>query len=303
MKKKTPFAVRTVGLAAVLLLSGCIRIAPLNPENPQGMNPPDAGLTAADPSVSETVCAGIYADPTDDYGIESAQFLRIGGILLCEAVQEFAAYYAEEIIPDDPAMLDLPAKGAPDIPVTVHRFSGFSMMGEYWNEGERYRMRLTEDGILFVPDEGGDTVTRTLAHDASPVRTTDQAQSVLDARYGPASLPDGLPGKWTDGDGQRMLLIREDGGFLSLFREADHPVRVFSGACRTDGDGRLYCLTGRTGWADMPFEGEFTWKLTDGVELILSSVEPDDPILGAGEAVFHPADFSADGALRENGGS
>ena len=94
-------------------------------------------------------------------------------------------------------------------------------------------------------------------------------------------------------------LIREDGGFLFVLREEEHPPRVFTGACRIGEDGRLRCLTGRTGWAGMPFEGEFSWELTDSGTLILSSDEAGDPILGARDAVFTPGDFAVYGALRE----
>ena len=301
MKKKKAPALMAGWLAAILTLTGCVRIAPLRPENTPDGNPVESVLTAAGPTVAEVLCAGVYADPTEDCGTETARFLCVGGLLLCEADQEFAAYYAEEIVPDDPAMLSLPADGAPDIPVTIRRFSGFSMMGEYWDEGERYRMRLTEDGVLFVSGDGGEDYARTLAPDASPVRTADWARSALEGQYGPASIPDGLPGRWTDEGENRLLLIREDGGFLFVLQEAEHPPRVFSGACCADGNGRLRCLTTRTGWAAMPYEGDFAWELTADGALILTSAEPDDPILAAEEAVLYPGDFAAYGFFEEGG--
>ena len=285
MKKKKPFgAWAGCLLAAALFASGCIRVVPLEPEG--------------GPSAAEAICEGVYADPTED-GTETAQFLYAGGLLLCEADDEFAAYFAEEIIPDDPAQLLSPADGIPDIPVTVRRFSSFSMAGEYWSEGERYRMLLTEDAILFLSTDGGEDYTRTRSAGASPERTIDEAQSAMESRFGPAAFPEGITGKWTDEGEDRLLLIREDGGFLFVLREEEHPPRVFTGACRIGEDGRLRCLTGRTGWAGMPFEGEFSWELTDSGTLILSSDEAGDPILGARDAVFTPGDFAVYGALRE----
>lgn len=282
-------AVVTLGL---MLLAGCIRIVPLAPRE------------EAEQTVLDAICSSVYVDPDADEGEEIAQFIFVGDTLLCEVTETLAAYYAEEIIPDDPSALFAPAADGAPIPVTLRQFSGFSMFGEYWGDGARLQMQLTDDGIVFRTENGAE-FRRTRSDGTPPPRTTDARQSEIEARLGAPNVPDELCGSWTcrEGDVERILILREDDSFWCLYREPEHPVRVYVGACRIDEDGILRAMAGRVGWADVPFEGAWSWELTGDGLLLLRSDEPDDPLLACeAETIFRREDVTLAGVFSENGG-
>ena len=163
----------TLGL---MLLAGCIRIVPLAPRE------------EAEQTVLDAICSSVYVDPDADEGEEIAQFIFVGDTLLCEVTETLAAYYAEEIIPDDPSALFAPAADGAPIPVTLRQFSGFSMFGEYWGDGARLQMQLTDDGIVFRTENGAE-FRRTRSDGTPPPRTTDARQSEIEARLGARMSP------------------------------------------------------------------------------------------------------------------
>ena len=250
-------------LCALLLLGGCIRR--VDSGQP-------AGQDTAEETVLDRICAPVrYSEGAD--GKETAVYRFLDGTLIGTVDEEFAAYYAEVIVPDDPQALFLPVSQMPEegIPVSVRRFSGFSALGEYWDEPDRYRMKLKENALVFTAENGGKDFTRTAADNLSPRSITEEKGREIETCYGTGALPAALAGSWTaqDDEGDHVLIIREDGGFIRMVRPADHPVRVYVGACRVAEDGILRCLTEQLGWAEMPFEFEYAWEMSDGGPLIL----------------------------------
>ncbi len=250
-------------LCALLLIGGCIRR--MDPGKP-------AGQDSAEETVLDRICAPVRCDEGAE-GKETAVYRFVDGTLIGTVDEEFAAYYAEVIVPDDPQALFLPVSQAPEegIPVSVRRFSGFSALGEYWDEPDRFRMKLTENALVFTAEDGGRDFTRTEADDISPRVITEEKGREIETYYTAGALPAALAGSWgaRDEEGDHVLIIREDGGFIHAVRPADHPVQVYVGACRVAEDGTLRCLTERLGWAAMPFEFEYAWETSDGGPLIL----------------------------------
>ena len=284
---KTRFCVILWTIA--LLLAGCVRIEPI---------PAQTGDPEQEESALSVLCTGVYEDTAPDGTAEIARFYAVGDVLLCEVDEVHAAYYAEEIRPEDPSLLLAPVSSLPPdgIPVTVRRFSGFSNFGEYWDGGAAYRMEFTPEGVVFHAQDGGEDYARTRsgAEDSGIIgQKREELRSLLGTEPGPDPAPP--VGSWVSG--ARTLVLREDGGILYSFREEGHPVRVYAGAYGIGPDGRLVCLTKRIGWADMPFEGSYRWALEDGNALVLRSDEAQDPILAEAEIRFTAAEVLTEGAF------
>ncbi|MBQ5354316.1 MAG: hypothetical protein IIU08_00425 [Clostridia bacterium] len=228
-------------------LAGCVRKIPDKP---------------AEAALGETVC-GAYRSVRGDQN-EITEIRMIGDFLIAETDEydeegHEMAWYAEEILPDDPDVLRDPASAARNggIPVTVRRYSSFSNAGEYWDEPDRYRMELTDEGLWFRAENGGEDYLRVPDPTVPEPGGIAEKITELGQYYGAGTLDRSLVGGWKgESNGESVTIVfREDGGFASVSRSSkEHPAQAVLGAWTVSEEGNLMLLFRRIGWVGQPFD-------------------------------------------------
>ncbi|MBE6613750.1 MAG: hypothetical protein E7631_00415 [Ruminococcaceae bacterium] len=247
-------------LLAVLLLPGCTA--------DDGTTPPvpETDLPAVEPVTAERLVGRYRGADRENHadGDIYLEIYRIDDLLIAEARETYAAYWAMELVPlpgQDPF-----GTAADTVQVTAWTFSGFSGMGAYWPDTETYTLHITDTG-LDITDAAGETESYIRDDTLEPQHTPERYREALDG-----ACPVGIRGEWTAAaeDGADIFLrLDEDGTILCLYKREGEPVSVHIGlaACGEE-EGSLSCITERIGWADMPW-----------FDTILFSTETDGGLL------------------------
>ena len=246
-------------LLAAVLLGGCADRVPVPQETP-----PETMETMAEEngiSLAERL-AGIYRGESEENGETILQMYRIGGMLIAEVQEEYAAYHAAELIPADPEILTDPE--ASEAAVTAYRFSGFSADGAYWEDPETVTVALTESGLTWTEADGS-VMEYTRTDSAEPIHTAARYEELPEAFPVPSYDP-ALTGRWeAEADGCRMILRLDEDGTLCWFSKKEgEPVSVHIGVWYIETDsGCLVTVTEKVGWAQMPWMNRTVCTETD----------------------------------------
>jgi len=235
------------------------------------------------PSFAERL-AGRYTGASDEEGKIRFEIYWMHDTLIAEAEEEYAAYYAVELIPDDPAVLSDPT--AMEAMFTAYFFSGFSAEGAYWDNPGIVTVSLTESGMTWA-DADGTVMFYIRADSEEPIHPADGMAGFLENPSAHACDPE-MSGLWEarTEDGYRMAFqLKDDGKMRWYCKKEGEPVSVCLGFAFTDADsGNLGFLTERVGWSNMPWMHSAKYTLTEDC-LLLENAEEEGllPVSGAVE--------------------
>lgn len=227
---------------------------------------------------------GRYRNESEENGETVLEIYWICDTLIAEAEQEYAAYFAAELLPDDPAVLQSTA--AESAVFTAYGFSGFSGFGEYWKEAPSVTVTLTQTGLTVTEKNGSDIVfTRDDALESIHIPERYRSDSPDKAS---AAYPETVLGTWMSEtpDGCTMMLwLNDDGTLLWYSKTEGTPVSVYMGMGNAEEDEGLIAVTvERIGWSAMPwlYTMEYEWDETGN--LLLRNRE-DDGLLPVNESI------------------
>ncbi len=274
MMKKMNFML-TAALLFSVLTGGCAVSDP-----PYGNDNPAVTEISVQqsPSLMEKF-VGIYRTEGKENGRTVLEIYRIGDTLIAEAEQEYAAYFAAELIPDTPAALSDSA--AEEAGFTVYAFSGFSNFGAYWEETPQITLALTDSG-LSLREADGTSVEFQRDTMLDPLHIPDRYAEILTEFSGEA-YPETMCGTWTAetwGNHSIILRMNRDGTLLWYCKTTGEPVRMHIG-CGTvirekaGTGGLLTVVTERVGYGAMPMQYTLAYELTGMGLLLLRNMEPD----------------------------
>lgn len=215
---------------------------------------------------------GIYSGYGDDEGEITLQIYLLDGMLLAEVSTERAAYYAFELYAEDPdALYSTDAESAEFM---RYSFSGFSMLGEYWDEGELLTLSLTAEGIEICCGDG--TCEYYMRDDSlEPIHDAYKYAEHLASQPGTDSLP---VGTWygATADGYAVSFTLDAGGGLFLCCKRDgEPVNVRIGTAANAGNSVFDSITERVGWGGQPYFCSTGFAVTDENHIQLENCDPD----------------------------
>jgi len=236
----------------------------------------EESLPPAEPCLGERL-VGQYRRESEENGMTWLAFYWLDGGLIAEVEQEYAAYFAAELIPD----------GDAEGKFRAQVFSGFSGEGEYWAETPEITLSLTPSGVM-ITESTGERVE--FLREESPGLLHDP--SVYAAAVLPPeaeAFPEALTGCWLcrSADRGRMLLqLEADGNLLWYRKTPGEPVEVlvgFGGADRQT--GTISMMTEQIGWGRMPRMEEMHYALSEDGSLLLESSDANG-FLPMGETIW-----------------
>ena len=259
----------TAALTVSVLFGSCGETFTTVPPVPENRPEADAAESLAD-SFAEGL-TGIYRSESEETGETILQVYRIDGMLIAEAAEEYAAYYATELIPGQPE----PAEDGTlrEMTFTACRFSGFSDEGAYWDSGVPVTIALTESGFDMTSADG--TVTGYTRDDSTgphhdPERYTGYFTDAPEAS---------LTGEWTASTetGHTITLrLEEDGDMVWCSKKEGEPVEFHIGLASTDPDtGYLHTVTEKVGWGAMPWMYDMRYSFDADGHLLLENCEAE----------------------------
>ncbi|MCR5263333.1 MAG: hypothetical protein K6D94_05625 [Clostridiales bacterium] len=256
-----------------------------------------AGLIVLD------MITGLYSDPNNGFGgdetvTDYTEIRHICDLVISETNNMFD-YYAEEIYFDDPDTLFRPYTAdyaIMGIPVTVKRFSGFSMAGKYWDEPEKYTLFIADDRLFFKSADGGSDFIRTRDPEAERYHSFDSMMAAYDSYYNAGDISDPsllrpaeLCGEWVRGfDGGYSYLSLESSGSYTFMQKINGvPAKAFVGVWGAS-DGLITVLSEQLGWGGQPYDGSMTYDIGEDGKLILSETELYTSFVIENTAEFFP---------------
>ncbi|MBE6599470.1 MAG: hypothetical protein E7638_08520 [Ruminococcaceae bacterium] len=218
---------------------------------------------------------GIYKTYSEECGEIRLQVYWMDDNLIAEAEEEFAAYYAMELLPDEPEMLG--RDGVREVNFTAYMFSGFSNQGAYWDSPESVAVVLTDVGFNMIKSDG--TAVEYIRDDgAVPIHETGKYAVYL-SDMGEGSPIGSLEGEWTASgeDGYNITLrIDANGTVLWCCKRESEPIVIHTGMALVDETaGCIQTMTERVGWADMPWLYNTRYGFDGDGRLILENTESD----------------------------
>lgn len=198
------------------------------------------------------------------------QFRMIGGELFVE--QSGLAYWAAIISPDEPSMLVLAS--APDVCIgaTARRWSGFSMDGEFWDDGVRTEIALAADDTLTLRFGDDEPIT---ARPCASVEEMHDPAKFAEQLPGHLDLDGRFLGRWTSDDGTVSASFGETGRATVIMRRHGEPPKVCFCIYGQSGPSNVEIIGERLGWGGQPYEmsGELLsdgslWLRDDGMVLL-----------------------------------
>jgi len=260
-------------LTAALLLSfsagGCN-----DPSSPVPEQVPVEEKIPSPPSFVEQL-VGRYRYNSEENGDILLELYHINGMLIAEADEEYAAYFAAELFPVDSAIAEKPA--AMSAAFTVYPFSGFSNSGMYWEEKPRIIISKTESGIRII-EEDNTNIDFIRDNATEPLHTVGKYAELLPPSEETVFPPE-ICGVWTADYFSKckiLLCLQQDGTLLWYCKEDGEPVFVYFGAASADAEtGTLTIIAERVGYAAMPFFFTLEYELTDTDLLLLKNVDTD----------------------------
>jgi len=228
---------------------------------------------------------GIYRNYSEEAGETVLQVYEIDNMLIAEADEEYAAYYAMELIPADSEVFS--GTDADEMSFTAYSFSGFSNYGEYWNDGEKITVKLTPTGFTMTKSDG--TVTEYTRDDLlEPIHNSksnaDYLEAVTEFSHDPS-----LTGEWIHrSDGCFMMFrLDADGNILWCSKKDGEPVSVHIGVSSANPDsGIIVSVSERIGYAEMPYKYDTSYYFNGDGNLVLKNCEPEGLLPTDGEITF-----------------
>lgn len=274
----------TAVLLFPLLFGGCVN---------QTDDPKPPKITDTEPQESESTAEntvsfadrliGLYKNESVEAGETVIQVYEINNMLIAEADEEFAAYYAMELIPSDAGS----GSDTDEMSFTAYSFSGFSNFGEYWNDGEKIAVKLTPTGFDMTKSDG--TVTEYTRDDLLepihiPERNADYLEAVTEISHDPS-----LTGEWVQSSDGYSMMLRMDssGNILWCSKKDGEPVSVHIGVSSANPDsGIIVSVSERIGYAEMPYKYDTSYYFNGDGNLVLKNCEPEGLLPTDGEITF-----------------
>jgi len=235
--------------------------------------------------------AGRYISDNPENGRTDLEVYWINGTLVAEAKQEYAAYFAAELIPKDSEILcNTTAEKAE---FTVYAFSGFSNFGEYFDEIPLVTAALTDSGFA-ITEANGKTVVFTRDESAKPIHYAERLSEMLSQIADTTGYTNGITGSWTAdiaGGYSIALELCGDGSLLLYSKKDGEPIEIYFGvggiAKGTAGSPDILTVAAeRVGYSEMPYIGEFEFELTGTGLLLLKNNEADGLLPTDDEVAF-----------------
>lgn len=263
----------TAALLFTVLAGGCdapeVPIPPISQTSAQ----PETNRNTS-PAFAERL-AGRYRCEGGESGETNLEIYHLDGTLIAEAEQQYAAYFAAELIPDTPDILNDPE--AESACFTVYAFSGFSNFGMYWEETPRITLSETEEGLLLTESDGTAVEFRR-DNTLQPLHIPDRYAEYLPPRK-EAAYPEGMTGIWTAeyfGGYRIHLLLSEDGRLRWYCKKEGEPISLFIGIGRAETvSGILTVIAERVGYSSMPWQFSLDYEVTGTGLLILKNKDID----------------------------
>ena len=174
------------------------------------------------------------------------------------------AYWAAEVVFDDPYALDKDSEGYHEEDVTLYRFSSFSNAGNYWDDGLKAHISVTEYyNISIDSDEGSLFSGEEIEEEAIHYKNIGQYRDILASSHNILEDPGYfLHGKY---EGQKdnvsyYMEFNSLGGCKLLSDDGELPPRLIIGyyGLDADEDGKVYVFGETLGNGSMPCEISFT---------------------------------------------
>lgn len=258
-------------IALILTVSGCKVMELPIPED-------SANESDTIPCFAERL-VGRYSCETEESGTTVLEIYLIDGNIIAEAEQEYAAYFAAELIADDSAVLYSSLVEQADF--TVYAFSGFSNFGEYWDETPKVTLALTEDGVCLTESDGA--VVEFVRDDTlEPIHEANRYGELL-SELAESPYPEAMLGTWAAevwGGHRIVLSMYDDGTIVWYCKTEGAPVAAYIGSgaviCGADlASGTLVIVVERIGHANMPWQNSLRYELTSTGLLLVQNSEPD----------------------------
>lgn len=198
------------------------------------------------PVLADRLC---HAFEYEEDGVDAMiRFRMIDGELFVE--QSGLAYWAASISPDRPTALSLESAPEVRLMATARRWSGFSMAGEFWDDGVRAEISLAADDTLTL--RFGNEESITARPSASDATTHDLAKY---AEHLPGHLgAEKILGRWENDDGSIFASFGARGRATIIMRSPGEPPKVFFCIFGLSGSSKVELIAERLGWGGQPFE-------------------------------------------------
>lgn len=237
------------------------------------------------PCFSEQL-AGCYYYDSNVNGRITLELYYIDSMLIAEVEEEYASYYAAELLPDSPAVLsDQKTESAA---FTVYAFSGFSNSGMYWAETPHIIISRTESGIRITEADNTDIYFKR-DDAAEPIHTVEKYAELL-PQTEEYSFPPEMCGVWTAdcfGKYEIILNLQQEGILLWYIKENGEPVSVYFGAGSADPQvGTLTVIAERVGYAAMPHFFMLEYEQTNTGILLLKNTGIDGLLPMEGDIIL-----------------
>lgn len=177
------------------------------------------------------------------------QFRMIDGELFVE--QSGLAYWAAAISLDRPAVLSLESAAEVRIGATARRWSGFSMAGEFWDDGIRTEIALAADDTLSLRFGDEDPIT---ARPSASNATTHDLAKYAEHLSGHLGADENILGRWENDGGSLSASFGASGRATIIMRDLGEPPKVFFCIFGSSGPSNIELIAERLGWGGQPFE-------------------------------------------------
>lgn len=208
------------------------------------------------------------------------QFYLVNGRLFLEVDDRMDGcgycYSAMELFPQDSKALFEQKAGKQEFVALARTFSGFSYMGEYWDNGEDIKVIL-EGEELRIEDSESSTY---IAYATENHESIHPAAKVMLEMTGEAYLPpeSGLYGIWEciGEDGEEYIYeFGAEHTFSCMSKIPGRPVSYCMGAFISDKEtGSIRTFTQRMGYGEMPADEEYEYHF-EGDKLVLRALNYD----------------------------
>lgn len=201
------------------------------------------------PSFAERL-EGIYRRYDEENGETVCQVYYIGGMLIAEVKEQYAAYYACELIEESTENAKEMADRAN---FTVKTFSGFSYDGEYWPETADVSITLNDEGFEYIAN-GNEAVRYIRDESIRPIHDPTQYTGVL-SETSDGNFPEEIVGLWKAESDDAKLSARffENGTSVLCIKYRGEPISVYIGAGAADLQSKtINIMSERVGWSNMP---------------------------------------------------
>ncbi len=276
---------------------------------PEPEKPAEQPESEAEPAQTllERFCGRYLYEQTGSEDQYALELFTVGGRLFGEIRYQYSddTWFDETLVEfAEEEESRLPRTDTNECTFTAKRSSGFSMAGEYWDNGIVCTLKLTKDGLTIYGEKAGDEPlvgTEQIAllsrvEDYAPMHDVKTCADNL-KQFGytfneDTVLQTGTVGSWHTAEDRTLYRTEfaKDGSIRMFAQYPGRPAAIFIGAYCQQGE-QIHFLVERVGYGEMPYEGGFR-VYNENDMLLLSDYEDD---LGAMLPVITPAILRRDG--------